>query len=205
MPAYRREKLFRTLVVYDSGGRGWFYGRCAVFNTGIGPKFTCIRRVVQPSIFVYRVLASFNHALGSAGCRRHNEVGIHRTKRNLAEAQAGEGTHCGAVLGDERPGGASIRRAQDAQTVVGIARTVRLPGANQNHALRRIVVARLNCDRSHRQRRLIISKRGPNDISSIRACCPGVAGLPDTSIRPAEINRISSRISRINCHRSRPA
>ena len=126
MPAYRREKLFRTLVVYDSGGRGWFYGRCAVFNTGIGPKFTCIRRVVQPSIFVYRVLASFNHALGSAGCRRHNEVGIHRTKRNLAEAQAGEGTHCGAVLGDERPGGASIRRAQDAQTVVGIARTARL-------------------------------------------------------------------------------
>lgn len=69
-------------------------------------------------------------------------------------------------------------------------------GRGENHGFRRITIARLDGDRSDRERRLIITHRNPRD--AIRRAGRRVSRLPDSALRPTDVDRAASRVGWIN-------
>jgi hypothetical protein len=101
---------------------------------------------------------------------------------------------------DLRPGCASIRRAQNSQSVIRIGRAVGLARAHQNY----VAVTRLQSNRPHRQRGLIVDQCLPGDRSGIGIQAARVRRSPKAAIRSAQKHGVSTSVRRINQHGSSP-
>ena len=128
---------------------------------------------------------------------RDRQIRIQRTESNLAEPHSQKRLPRPRAR-DLCPGRPAIRRAQNSQPVVRIARTVRLPCPHQNH----IAVPRLHSNRTDGQGRLIVHQSLPRDRSRIHAQTPRVRRPPKPSISSAQKHRVSRAIGRIDRHRS---
>src|ERR1051326_6352800 len=101
------------------------------------------------------------------------------------------------------PGCTAVCGAQDSQSVVRICRTIGFACSHQHNAMGRIWIVDLWLDgnRTHGQRGLIVDQGCPNYICGIETC--RVAGLPNSTKRTAEINRVAARVRAIDHNGSR--
>ncbi len=168
------------------------------------PSHARVLRVVNSAIHSDRALESQHESLGRCRGCGHHQLRIGCAERDLAEAQPRERMRAARVLRDRRPARAAIGRAQDAETVVRIARTVRLAGSHQDYALGRVGIGRgLNCDRAHCERRLVVKHRRPNHARRARAQRSGIVRTPHSAVRSAEVHRVAGRVRRIDRNRRR--